>query len=123
MLLYNDWRVFNVFHPEQGALRTLLGPYWYQYPQGESVSQVRDRVRSILATVIREHSGKNVMMVTHHLTILSIRATLERLTHEQFMELDTNEKPVNCGVTHYRGDPDAGSNGKLVLDFYNRKLY
>lgn len=122
-LIYNDWRVFQAFHPEQKELRELLGPYWYQYPQGESASQVRDRVRSVLATLIREYSNQHVMMITHHLTILSIRATLERLTPEQFIELDTKEKPVNCGVTHYRGVPKAGKNGKLVLCFYNKKFY
>jgi len=122
-LIYNDHRVFETFHPEQRELRALLGPYWYQFPQGESAAQVRDRVRSILSTIIREYSGQHVMMVTHHLTILCIRATLERLTAEQFIKLDTYEKPVNCGVTHYRGDPAKGKDGKLILDFYNKKLY
>lgn len=122
-LLYSDWRMFHTFHPEQKQLHDLLGPYWYQYPQGESVSQVRDRTRMVLGMLVREYAGKHVMLVTHHLTILSLRANLERLTPEQFMDLDEHEKPVNCGVTHYAGNPDAGRDGKLVLNFYNRKLY
>jgi broad specificity phosphatase PhoE len=122
-LLYNDWRVFQVMHPEQKELRELQGPYWYQYPQGESVSQVRDRIRSFLGTLIREHAGQRVMLVTHHLTILSIRATLERLSPESFIHLDEMEKPVNCGVTIYRGDPSLGRRGKLLLREYNAKLY
>jgi len=122
-LLYGDWRIFHVFHPEQRALRRLLGPYWYQFPQGESVSQVRDRYRSLISTLIREWAGMHVMLVTHHLTILSARGIHERLRPEEFIWLDEYEKPINCGVTLYRGDPNAGKDGKLELEFYNRCLW
>lgn len=122
-LLYNDWRIFHALHPEQKDLHALLGPYWYQYPQGESVSQVRDRTRDIISMLIRECAGMHVILVTHHLTILSIRANLERLTPEAFLYLDREERPVNCGVTHYVGNDMLGNDGRLVLDFYNRKLY
>lgn len=122
-ITYSDWRVFHTFHPEQRELRELQGEYWYQYPQGESVAQVRDRVRSMLTTLVREYSDRRVLLVTHHLTILSIRATLERLTPEEFIKLDKHDKPVNCGVTRYVGLPNAGKNGKLILESYNNKLY
>lgn len=122
-IVYNDWRVFHTFHPEQRELKKLQGNYWYQYPQGESVADVRDRVRSMLTTIIREYSGQRVLLVTHHLTILSIRATLERLTPEEFIKLDKSDKPVNCGVTEYVGDPNEGKDGKLILKTYNKKLY
>ncbi len=122
-LLYSDWRLFHTFHHEQKELHDLLGPYWYQYPQGESVSQVKDRSRDVTSMLIREYAGLHVMLITHHLTILSFRANLERLTPEEFMHLDEHEKPVNCGVTHYVGKPELGKDGKLVLDFYNKKLY
>ncbi len=122
-LLYNDWRMFQSLCPEQREFRELMGPYWYQYPQGESVSMVRDRIRSFTDTLIREYAGKHVLLITHHLTILSIRANFERLTPEEFTRLDEEEKPVNCGVTMYRGNPKLGSDGKLELLFYNKKLY
>lgn len=122
-LLYNDKKIFQTFHPEQKALMELLGSYWYQYPQGESVAMVRDRIRLMTDTIIREYAGKNVLVVTHHLTILSIRANFERLSPEQFLGLDEKEKPVNCGVTMYKGTPNLGKNGKLELAFYNKKLY
>lgn len=122
-LLYNDWRVFQTFHPEQRRLRNLLGPYWYQYPQGESVVQTRERVRSITNTIVREWAGKHVMLITHHLTILSIRANFERLSPEEFMRLDEEEKPRNCGVTLYRGNPNLGKDGKLELEYYNRSFW
>lgn len=122
-LLYSDWRLFHTFHPQQKELHDLLGPYWYQYPQGESVSEVRERFRDVLSMLIREYAGMRVLMVTHHLTILSARANIERLSPIEFIELDRHQKPINCGVTRYLGRPDLGSDGRLVLDFYNKKLY
>lgn len=122
-LLYSDWRIFHVMHPEQKRLRELLGPYWYQYPQGESVSQVRDRTRDLLSMLVRECAGKHVWLVTHHLTILSLRANLERLAPEEFIRLDRDEKPINGGVTLYRGYPNEGVDGKLRLEYYNRQFY
>ena len=122
-LLYNDWRVFNVLHPEQDRLRELEGPYWYRYPQGENVPDARERNRSLLGTTTRDYSDKDVMWIGHHLSILATRANLERFGEAEYLRLDREEKPVNCGVTIYRGDPDAGQDGRLVLDTYNQKLY
>lgn len=122
-LLYSDWRVFHALHPEQAELHSQLGPYWYQFPQGESVSMVRDRVRSFMNTLVREHRGQVVYLVSHHLTKLSIRSLLERWPHEEFIRVDHDEKPVNCGITHYVGDPGSGSDGKLVLEEYNLQLW
>ncbi len=122
-LLYNDWRIFQLMHPEQEILRDREGPYWYRYPQGENVPDARERNRSLLGTTTRDYSDKDVMWVGHHLSILSTRANLERFGADEFIRLDDEEKPVNCGVTIYRGDPDLGQNGRLVLDVYNQQLY
>jgi len=122
-LLYNDWRIFNIMHPEQEDLRDLQGAYWYRYPQGENVPDVRMRDRSMLGTYTRDYADKNIMVVGHHLSILSLRADLERLDAAGFMDLDENHKPVNCGVTIYRGNPGAGQDGHLELDIYNQQLY
>lgn len=122
-LLYSDWRVFHALHPEQKELYDQLGPYWYQYPQGESVSMVKDRVRSFMTTLVREHQDQVVYLVSHHLTKLSIRALLERWHHKEFMRVDDEEKPVNCGITHYVGNPQMGSDGKLELAEYNLQLW
>lgn len=121
--LYSDWRVFYAHHPEQKELHGLEGPYWYRYPQGESVEDVRERGRSFLNTLTRDFAGKNVLVVTHHLNILALRANLERLDEAEFLRIDAEEKPINCGVTLYTGNPDMGKNGKLVLTDYNKKLY
>jgi len=122
-LLYNDWRIFQVLHPEQRFLYEQEGMYRYRYPQGESVPDVRDRSLLMMNTIIRDWVGKNVMLVCHHLNILALRANLDRLREKEFIRLDKEEKPINCGVTVYRGHPKLGQDGRLVLEFYNKKYY
>jgi broad specificity phosphatase PhoE len=122
-LLYNDWRVFQALHPDQRELRKIEGAYWYRHPQGENVPDVRLRNRSWITTLIRDWRERRVLAVTHHLNILATRATLERLDAEEFLRLDKEEKPINCGVTLYRGHADEGKEGRLRLEFYNRKFY
>ncbi len=122
-LLYNDWRVFHVLHPEQKLLHDLEGEYWYRFPQGENVPDVRERLRSWQGTLIRDFAGKNVLAVTHHLSILALRANMERLSADEFIELDHKEPPANCSVTIYHGHPELGSNGRFLLAGYNQKLY
>jgi 2,3-bisphosphoglycerate-dependent phosphoglycerate mutase len=121
--LYGDWRVYNVLHPEQMDLRHMQGAYWYRHVQGENIPDVRERTRSLIGTIARDYSERNVWWITHHLTKLSLRANFERFGEEEFLRLDSHEKPVNCGVTIYKGDPDQGSDGRLILDQYNTKLY
>ncbi len=122
-ILYNDWKVFQSLHPEQRLLYQKDGPYYYRYPQGENRPDVRARCRSWTNTVVRDWAGKSVLAITHHLTILSFRANLERLGAEGFEELDTHHKPINCGVTTYLGDETQGEDGRLILHSYNEKLY
>jgi len=122
-ILYNDWKIFYSMFPEQKKLHDLEGDYWYRWPQGENVADVRLRVGAWFNTIVRDYADKKVMVVTHHLTILSLRASLERMSAAQFIELNEAEKPINAGVTLYLGDPNKGKNGKLVLDYYNKKFY
>lgn len=122
-VIYNDWRVFHTFHPEQRLLYELEGPYWYRYPQGENVPDMRQRNRDLTNTVMREYAGENVFLVTHHLNILSIRANYERLSADDFLKMDEKQKPINCGVTKYRGVPNKGKNGRLELEYYNANFY
>lgn len=120
---FGDWRIFSVIYPEQRLMHQLQGEYRYRFPQGENIPDVRERLRSWINTVIRDYSQQNVLAVTHHLAILSLRANLERLDETEFLRLDSQEKPINAGVTIYRGKPEEGSDGHLVLDVYNSKLY
>ena len=123
--LYNDWKTFHLFHPDQCAYYQQEGPYWYRYPQGENIADVKERRRSQIGTITREFAGKKVLEVTHHETILATRSTLERWTPEKYLEVDDSNKPANCSVTLYRGSPGKGRNGKgkLILDQYNKKYF
>ncbi len=122
-LLYNDWKLFCAIYPEQRRLREIEGNYWYRFPQGENVPDVRLRNRLFTDTIIRDFATKRVLAVTHHLNILAIRANFERWGAEQFLAADRKEKPINCGVTVYEGKPDLGTNGRLILKYYNKKYY
>jgi broad specificity phosphatase PhoE len=122
-ILFNDWRLYHVFNPYQALLFKLEGEYGYRYLNGESKLDVKERVRSFFSTLIRENANENVLMISHHLTLMSLRANLERMTPEQFIGVDKKEPPINCGVTIYRGDPKQGRDGKLLLEKYNEKLY
>ncbi len=121
--VYNDWRIYLVLNPEQGLLMKTEGDYAYRYLNGENKPDVRDRIRSFLATLLSEHAEENVLMVSHHLTLLSLRALLEHWSREEFIEVDRTDEPINCGFTLYRGRPELGQNGKIALDTYNKRLY
>lgn len=121
--VFNDWRIYYALNPLQGLLFKLEGEYEYRFLNGENKADVRDRVRSFLTTLIRENTGQNIMIISHHLTLLCLRANLERWDREKFIETDKKEKPINCGVTVYKGQPGIGKDGKLILEIYNKKLY
>lgn len=121
--VYNDWRIYFTLNPVQALLFKLEGDYEYRFLNGENKADVRGRVRSFLATLIRENSGQNVLVVSHHLTLLSMMANLERWDREKFIKTDRTERPINCGLTIYKGDPSRGKEGRLMLKSYNKKLY
>lgn len=121
---YGNWRLFYVFHPEQKEVYDSLGTcnyYFYRYPQGQNIPDMRLQTRIWTGTLTREFSGKRVLVVMHHLRLLAIRANLERMTPEEFLALDNANPPKNCSVTIYRGEPRIGraGQGKLVLEDYN----
>ena len=117
--LYTHWRLFHVFHPEQKELYDREGYYDYQYPQGDNMRDVNFRQKSLFDTITREFRGKKVLGIGHGVTIMSFRTAQERLTEEEFLELDHSNPPKNCSITIYRGDPKQGKDGKLVLERYN----
>lgn len=121
--LYNDWRVFNVLHPDQRDLYKMQGSYGYRYPQGENIPDIIKRLCSFVDTLNNYHPEEGVLAVTHHLSILALRAILEGFGEKDFLRLNNEEKPINAGVTIYRNKPNEGKDGHLVLDVYNAKLY
>ena len=121
--IYNDWRVYFALNPIQGILYKQEGDYIYRYLNGESKADVRERVRSFISTLVRENADQNILIVAHNIMTLAIRSNLERWLPDKFLTMDKTDKPINCGVTIYKGDPNLGKNGRLVLEKYNEKLY
>lgn len=121
--LYNDWRLFNVFHPDQRELYRQQGTFNYRYPQGENVPDVIKRANSWTDTLNRNNRGENVLAVTHHLFILAFIINIENLGEKEFLKLNSEQKPINAGVTIYKAKPEKGANSRLTLDVYNAKLY
>lgn len=120
---YNDWRVFFTLHPEQRITHDLLGDYWYRWPQGENIPDVRERSRSMNTTFIREFAGQDVLVISHHLYLLSAMANHLRWDAKRFLWYDTYRKPINSGVTMFKANPNKGKQGRLELEAYNQKLY
>lgn len=97
-----------------------------RYSRGGTLSKLMD-----YAGIEPDTKPEDILVVTHSLTIMALRATLERWDRAHFMREHKENFPVNCGVTIYRGkvsDPGRsrqGSNGRLVLDpkEYNIKLW
>ncbi|MCK9344598.1 MAG: histidine phosphatase family protein [Candidatus Pacebacteria bacterium] len=119
-ILFNDWRVFQALMPEQKKYRDLDGPYWYQYPQGESIPDVQLRMRIFALDTLAKYAGRNVLIISHHRTILSYVANQKNLSPEQVLALDKKERPANCGVTTLIGDNYFGDCKGLKLEYYNR---
>lgn len=166
--VYPHPAIYAVFRPEYALLHKLSTSYEYKHEGGESLLNVRERLRSFIVTLIREHGGtpetlrdvfidkllssiigstarkamdtlnitpdtlpEDVMIITHHLTILAMRANIERWNRQRFLWENAHNRPVNCGVTIYRGTENdqsstrQGKHGRLVLNpaEYNMKLY
>ncbi len=121
--LYNDRRVFFVFHPEQRELFDLEGHYRYRYPNGENIPSVRERASLEIDSVIRNYSGKRIFTIAHHLMNLSMMGEIENWDEKEFLRMDKEEKPLNCGATLYQGDSSLGENGRLIRQFYNECYY
>lgn len=113
-LQYGDWKLFCYYHPEQRDLRKNLGRYSYRFPEGESIADVRERTQSFLKDIGLRKSQR-VMIVSHDIAILTMRANLENLTEKELMDYYENNKLWNCGVTVYR------QNKRQELD--NSRLY
>jgi broad specificity phosphatase PhoE len=105
--------------PDQAAQRSHLGKFYHRPPGGESWCDVILRLRSALDTLSLHYAGRRVLIVGHQVVVLCLRYLLERLTEAEILAIDAQGEVVNCGVTEYRYDPEAGPSGGLRLVRYN----
>ncbi|RZI69856.1 MAG: histidine phosphatase family protein [Pseudomonas sp.] len=106
-------------HPDQAEMRRILGKFYHRPPGGESWCDVILRLRGALDTISLHHAGARVLIVAHQVVVLCLRYLLEQMTEEQILAVDSKGDVVNCSVTEYGYDPNAGPHGGLVLQAYN----
>lgn len=121
--LNGDITLFLALHPEEKEWAEFTGTHHYRFPGGENAPDMLGRVQHWIERVVRDCSDQNVLVVTHDRTILGARHQLERWESEDFIAEEKARELINCGVTRYVGDSSLGENGRLVLQYYNRKLH
>jgi broad specificity phosphatase PhoE len=93
---------FKEQYPQNAFLKEVDSLYW-RPPGGESIQDVRMRVRNMFDTLHRETAGQKVIIVTHGEFMWATRAELEYMSDEDWVEADNNKdnKIHNAQVIHY----------------------
>ena len=102
-------------YPHNSFMKKIDALYW-RPPSGESIADVRLRVRSFFDTLHRECEGQRVIVVTHGEFMSAAQASLEYFTDKRWVEVDGDkeQKILNTHVFHYsRENPKTG-----VVDNY-----
>ena len=68
--------------PDEATRRDRLGKFYYRPPGGESWVDVALRLRSLRDSLVREHTDRRVLVVTHEVPIIITRYLLERLDED-----------------------------------------
>ncbi len=118
-LAERNWGILDQFTAEERARKfkadfksKKINPFYWAPPRGESMVQLCMRVDRILDTLHRECDGKRVIIVCHGEIMWAFRIRIERMTVEQFLELDESANPYdrihNCQIINYtRIDPQT----------------
>lgn len=91
-------------YPDQVEARARIGKFYHRPPGGESWCDVALRVRSLLDSVTREHSGKRVLIVAHQVVILLFRYVIEHLSEAEVLRISREIDLANCSVTTFKVD-------------------
>lgn len=102
--------------PEESERRSQIGKFYHRPPGGESWTDVLQRLRAVLDDVRLDAHGERVMIMAHQVVVLLTRYVLEGMDEKQVLELDAEAEVINCSVTAYSYDPEAG---RLALERYN----
>lgn len=110
---------FMSLFPQEWERRKKVGKYYYRPPGGESYPDVNLRVHSFLGTLVREHPGQQVLVVTHSVVVLAFRRLIERLEEDKVLELDRHDEPKNASLSVYESQPGLPSGTGLKLGTWN----
>jgi broad specificity phosphatase PhoE len=108
------WRGIVARYPEEAERAKLVGRFFHRPAGGESWADICLRLRSLLADVAHELSGRRVLVVAHDVIIQLTRVLLDGMSEADAVELVTSTTYANCALTTLEQD-DHG----LGLDRYN----
>ncbi len=110
-------------HPEEHERRKRVGKYFFRPPGGESYADVNLRVHSFIGTLVREHPGQRVLVITHQVVVLSFRKLLERLEEEDIIALDRQDEARPASLLVYELGERDGRTDILVRKHWNLILH
>ena len=99
--------------PDEYERKKLMGKYYYRPPGGESYPDVNLRVHSFLGTLVREHAGGRVLVVTHSVVVLCFRRLLERMEEHEVLDLDRRDEVRNASLLVY--EPGVRDSGASIM--------
>lgn len=109
----------EIEHPREMERRRRIGKYYYRPPGGESFPDVNLRLRSLLATLVRDYAGRRVLLITHSVVVLLFRHLLERMDEETILALDRHDEVKNASLLIYERGTRDGRQGVLVRKDWN----
>ena len=121
--LYGDFEAFWALNPEQKKLREQEGDYFYKFPSGENLADLRFRVRPFLEKIKQLYNDKNVLVISHAQTLLAIKAEIEKWDVNEYLKHRTNSDLINFALSIYEKVPSGQKQGKLKSVMYNRQLW
>ena len=106
-------------YPGEVARKRKLGKYYFRPLGGESYPDVNLRLQSFLGTLVREHAGKRVLVITHAVVVLLFRRLLERMDEKEVLDLDRQDEVKNASLLVYESGRRDGREGVLVRKAWN----
>lgn len=122
-VLFEDRKIQGVFNPLEMILREMETEYSFRHSNGESMLDVIDRHNLFLKHIYRKNIGERVMVIGHHLGLLSLKATFENWNREKFLYENQHNSPDNSSVTEFEIDLKRKGEGKLITTKYNEILW
>jgi broad specificity phosphatase PhoE len=89
-------------------------PHLVRLPGGESLDDVRMRAMAVLEEVIRNHSGKTLVLVSHRVVNKVLICGILGLDNSHFWQITQDTTAIN--LIQYR-------NGKYILSFMNETCH
>lgn len=121
--IFNNARLAHVFMPKEALFKAIESGYAFRYSNGESLLDVINRHSDFFKHLYRKYIGKKVMVIGHHLGLLSILAIIQNWDREKFLYEDENNTPINAGVSIFEPKDIKNISGKMALKEYNKKFY